>query len=150
MLDPSLPVPLEEQARAVVEGTMLGDYDPARWKHDEPKSKIAQLTLVAADAKALEPIAERAALVTSWVNRARDLVNSPPNEVNPEALAARAAEIASSQEHVESRGPRPRGDREAGHGRFRGRGQGQRHRAAARRAPLRAAEAREGATSSSA
>src|SRR4249919_462816 len=102
MLDPSLPVPLEEQARAVVEGTMLGDYEPARWKHDEPKSKIAQLTLVAADAKALEPVVERAALVTAWVNRARDLVNSPPNETTPETLAARAAEIASSLDHVES------------------------------------------------
>src|ERR687888_569770 len=33
-LDPSLPVPVDEQARAVVEGTVLGAYDPARWKRD--------------------------------------------------------------------------------------------------------------------
>ena len=118
VLDPSLPVPLEEQARAVVEGTMLGDYHPARWKHDEPDSKIAQLTLVASDAKSLEPIADRAALVTSWVNRARDLVNSPPNEVNPEALAARAAEIASSLDHVETEALGPKEIEKLGMGAF--------------------------------
>src|SRR6266516_5046688 len=33
-LDPSLPLPVDEQARAVVEGIVLGAYDPARWKHD--------------------------------------------------------------------------------------------------------------------
>src|SRR5205809_409431 len=40
--------------------------------------------------------------VAEWTNRARDLVNSPPNEATPERLAARAAEIASSVAHVES------------------------------------------------
>src|SRR6266550_4576014 len=32
LLDESLPLSLEEQARAIVEGTMLGSYSPARWK----------------------------------------------------------------------------------------------------------------------
>jgi len=38
--------------------------------------------------------------VAAWTNRARDLVNSPPNETTPERLAERAREIASSLEHV--------------------------------------------------
>src|SRR4051812_43470393 len=32
LLDEALPVPLPEQARALVDGTLLGSYDPGRWK----------------------------------------------------------------------------------------------------------------------
>ena len=35
LLDDSLPLSLEEQARAIVEGTMLGSYSPGRWKTEE-------------------------------------------------------------------------------------------------------------------
>src|SRR5436190_14904664 len=31
-LDESLPLPADEQARAIVEGAVLGSYDPGRWK----------------------------------------------------------------------------------------------------------------------
>jgi len=120
VLDDTVPVPLEEQARAVVEGTMLGDYDPARWKHDEPGSKIAGLTLLAAGtADGLQEVVDRATVVTGWVNLARDLVNSPPNETTPEALAGRAAEIADSHEHVEATALGPKEIEEQGMGAFR-------------------------------
>jgi leucyl aminopeptidase len=45
---------------------------------------------------------ERATTISEWVNRARDLVNSPPNEATPEWLAARATEIASQVENVKA------------------------------------------------
>src|SRR4029450_841068 len=38
--------------------------------------------------------ATRATRVSKWVNWARDLANSPPNELTPEDLAARAAELS--------------------------------------------------------
>jgi leucyl aminopeptidase len=98
-IDDALELPAEEQARALVEGTAIGSYETARWKHDEPKSKLASLVLVG-EADGLMAAAERAATVAEWTNRARDLVNSPPNETTPERLAARAEEIASSLEHV--------------------------------------------------
>ncbi|MGB2875953.1 MAG: leucyl aminopeptidase [Gaiellaceae bacterium] len=102
-LDATLPLPLEEQARAVTEGTILGSYDPARWKHDEPKPKLARLTLlVRGEADSFRPAVERTARIAEWTNRARDLVNSPPNETTPERLAARAAEIASEIPNVET------------------------------------------------
>ena len=102
-IDPALPLSPDEQAVAIVEGTILGAYQPARWKHDAPKPKLDQLTLlVSRDAETLNPVVDRAARISEWVNRARDLVNSPPNELNPERLAARAAEIASELEHVET------------------------------------------------
>ena len=98
-LDPSLPMPVDEQARAIVEGTVLGVYDPARWKHDGHASKLE--TLILCGDVDTGPV-ERAATIAAWVNRARDLVNSPPNEATPEWLAARAAQIALELEHVET------------------------------------------------
>ena len=105
VLDDSLPVPAEEQARAIVEGTALGAYTTARWKRDEPKSKLSRLILVGSGD--LAETAARAGTVAAWTNRARDLVNSPPNELTPERLAERAREIASSVEHLtaEALGP---------------------------------------------
>ena len=105
VLDDSLPVPAEEQVRAIVEGTAIGAYDTARWKHDDPKSKLSRLVLISSGD--LAEAASRAGTVAAWTNRARDLVNSPPNELTPERLAERAREIASSVEHVtaEALGP---------------------------------------------
>jgi len=104
-LDDSLPVPAEEQVRAIVEGTAIGAYETARWKHDDPKSKLSRLVLISSGD--LAETASRAGTVAAWTNRARDLVNSPPNELTPERLAERAREIASSVEHVtaEALGP---------------------------------------------
>jgi leucyl aminopeptidase len=105
VLDDSLPVPAEEQVRAIVEGTAIGAYDTARWKRDEPKSKFSRLLLIGSGD--LAETASRAGTVAAWTNRARDLVNSPPNELTPERLAERAREIASSVEHLtaEALGP---------------------------------------------
>jgi leucyl aminopeptidase len=93
MLEDSLPLSLEEQARAIVEGTVLGSYSPARWKTDEkPRKRIEKIVLCADGADGLEEAAQRAARVGKWVNWARDLANSPPNELTPEGLAQRAGE----------------------------------------------------------
>jgi leucyl aminopeptidase len=99
VIDGSLPVAPAEQARALVDGTMLGGYDPARWKRDEEAPKLSTLVLCG-DVDGLEEAASRAATIAEWTNRARDLVNSPPNEATPERLAERAREIASTVEHV--------------------------------------------------
>src|SRR5215218_9625222 len=87
VIDESLPLPPAEQARALVEGTLLGGYDPARWKHDdeENRSKLETLVLCGEDEGVAEA-AERALRIAEWTNRARDLVNSPPNEATPERL----------------------------------------------------------------
>ena len=100
LLDESLPLSLEEQARAVVEGIALGGYDPGRWKTTEPKAKpVDRLVLVGGNDQALS-LAQRAERVAHWTNGARDLSNAPPNDLTPERLAERAAEIAAGAEHV--------------------------------------------------
>jgi leucyl aminopeptidase len=105
LLDGSLPK--DEQARAVVDGLILGTYDPGRWKSssnaDHP---FERLVLVGADQSIAES-AERAARIADGANRARDLANTGANELTPKKLAKRAAEIADEHEHltVEALGP---------------------------------------------
>jgi leucyl aminopeptidase len=107
VLDPDLEVPTAEQARAAVDGLVLGSYDPGRWKRngDRPRP-FERLVLVGGDDGALAA-AQRAARVAGAANRARDLANAPANELTPEQLAGRAQEIADAQEHVtaEALGP---------------------------------------------
>jgi leucyl aminopeptidase len=104
-LDDAQPVPLAEQARAVVDGIVLGGYDPGRWKSGERDAGIDRLVLVGPDE--VRETAEQAAAVAGWVNRARDVTNEPANELTPEALAERASAIAETSEHLsaESFGP---------------------------------------------
>jgi leucyl aminopeptidase len=106
LLDDSLPLSPEEQARAIVEGTMLGSYNPARWKTEEqPDRAVEKIVLWTEDANGLQEAAGQIAVVGSWVNAARDLANSPPNELTPAALAERAREFAGPNVTVEVLGP---------------------------------------------
>jgi leucyl aminopeptidase len=94
LLDGDLPLSVSEQARAVVDGLVLGGYDAGAWKTDRPRRpQTERLVLVGADEEALE-LARRAERVAHFANRARDLANRPPNDLTPERLAERAAEIA--------------------------------------------------------
>jgi leucyl aminopeptidase len=94
LLDERLPLPLDEQARAVVEGTVIGSYRPGRWKTGPDEHReFARVVLYADNAPGVAAAAERAARVSRWVNAARDLANSPPNELTPAGLAQRAAEL---------------------------------------------------------
>jgi leucyl aminopeptidase len=94
LLDETLPLPLEEQARAIVEGTVLGAYSPAGWKSEPRKRRpIERIVLCAGDEAGLVEAGARAATVARWVNVARDLANAPPNELTPAGLAERAADL---------------------------------------------------------
>jgi leucyl aminopeptidase len=116
-LDEFEEVPVDEQARAVVDGLLIGGYDAGRWKsNDTGRRDFDRLVFLAPDSVA-EP-ARRAATVARWVNQARDLVNAPPNELTPEALAARAEEIAASSAHVRAETGGPERLAELGMGAF--------------------------------
>jgi leucyl aminopeptidase len=87
----------EEQARAIVDGTVLGPYETGRWKTaPEPRGEVERLLLCGPGAAATLDEARRAATAAAWANRCRDLVNAPANELDPEALAAWAEELAAS------------------------------------------------------
>jgi leucyl aminopeptidase len=101
LLDETLPVPLPEQAAALVEGTILGAYSPGHWKTgDEGRRPLERIVLGHFDDPAILAAAERAALIAERTNRARDLANMPPNELDPERLAEHAQQLADEHEHL--------------------------------------------------
>jgi leucyl aminopeptidase len=95
LLDDSLPLAAAEQARAIVDGTLLGSYDPGRWKSSRRSQRLESLVIVSDDA-AVGEATRRAGIVAEWANRARDLANAPPNELTPDGLADQAAEVAAA------------------------------------------------------
>jgi leucyl aminopeptidase len=122
LLDDSLGLSAAEQARAVVDGLLLGGYDPGRWKRDAKELPFDRLVLIGpAEARAA---AERAVRVAEAVNRARDLANTGANELTPERLAGRAQEIAGEREHVGADALGPDEIQELGMGAFAGVAQG--------------------------
>jgi leucyl aminopeptidase len=110
LLDESLPIPLPQQAAALVEGTILGGYTPGRWKTNDENAPRAvdRIVLGHFETQELREAAERAALIAERTNRARDLANMPPNELYPETLAELANELADEHEHLsfEALGPK--------------------------------------------
>ncbi|MFI0978626.1 leucyl aminopeptidase [Streptomyces sp. NPDC021093] len=102
----ALPVESVEDAEAIAEGALLGAYSftayqdqadkAAKSDAKQPLAEIALLGTKARD-KAFKAAAERATAVAEEINRARDLVNTPPNDLYPESFAAVAQ--AAAKEH---------------------------------------------------
>jgi leucyl aminopeptidase len=100
LLDESLPVPLPEQAAALVEGTILGAYSPGNWKSNDKMRALERIVVGHTEDPELQAAVERAAIVADRANRARDLSNMPPNELTPHALGEKAKELAHEHEHL--------------------------------------------------
>jgi leucyl aminopeptidase len=100
LLDESLPVPLPEQAAALVEGTILGAYSPGRWKSKNEARAPERIVIGREGDSELQAAVEWAAIVADQANRARDLSNMPPNELTPHTLGEKAKELASEHEHL--------------------------------------------------
>src|SRR3954470_10874819 len=91
-LDASLPLPLEDQVRALAEGAVIGGYDGRRWRSGEPPRGVERFVICGVGEQ-LAPVAARAALVARWTNAARELVDAPANVISPAGLAERAAAV---------------------------------------------------------
>jgi leucyl aminopeptidase len=97
----ALPVEAVEDAEAIAEGALLGAYAFTAYQGLEKNGKngkgdngaklpLAEVALLGAKPrdKAFKAAAERAIALTEEINRARDLINTPPNDLTPEAFAA--------------------------------------------------------------
>ncbi|MFE9952648.1 leucyl aminopeptidase [Streptomyces sp. NPDC005531] len=108
----ALPVASVEDAEAVAEGALLGAYAFTVYQGGEnklaskdkkngngPKSPLAEVALLGTKPrdKAFKAAADRAVAVVEEINRARDLINTPPNDLYPESFAAVAT--AAGKEH---------------------------------------------------
>ncbi len=87
-------IPAEEAVRAIVEGALVGNFDPDYYRSDRKDQKIDALTIVASGDKAvLEKIANEAQVIGESQNFTRDLVNEPSNRMTPTILADRAKKM---------------------------------------------------------
>ncbi|WP_338676258.1 leucyl aminopeptidase [Streptomyces sp. SCSIO 30461] len=112
----ALPIEASEDAEAIAEGALLGAYAFTAYqdgngglsgsakstknaKGTDRKQPLAEVALLGAKPrdKAYKASAERAIALAEEINRARDLVNTPPNDLYPESFAAVAA--AAGKEH---------------------------------------------------
>jgi leucyl aminopeptidase len=86
----------EEAVRAVVEGALVGNFDPDYYRSDRKDQKIDAITIVAgsnANQAALEKAAGEALIIGESQNFTRDLVNEPSNRMTPTILADRAKKM---------------------------------------------------------
>ncbi|PCG81822.1 leucyl aminopeptidase [Streptomyces sp. WZ.A104] len=110
----ALPAGSVEDAAAVAEGALLGAYAFTAYqggenklapkaaksaKENGPKQPLAEVALLGAKPrdKAFKAAVERALALVEEINRARDLINTPPNDLYPESFAAVAT--AAGKEH---------------------------------------------------
>ncbi|MER6997818.1 leucyl aminopeptidase [Streptomyces sp. NPDC000410] len=108
----ALPIEAAEDAEAIAEGALLGAYAFTAYQNTnakggkdgkdgnggrkQPLAEVALLGTKPRD-KAFKAAAERSIALTEELNRARDLVNTPPNDLYPESFAAVAT--AAGKEH---------------------------------------------------
>ncbi len=83
-----------DAVRAVVEGAIVGDFDPDTYKSDRKDQRVESLTVVASgDQSALQRALDEARTVAESQNFTRGLVNEPSNRMTPTILAQRAQEM---------------------------------------------------------
>ena len=83
----ALPVASEDDARAVLEGAGLGAYSFHGSKTSSPEQFAREIQVAVGEAHCTDSVVRRARIVTEAVHTARDLVNTPPNQLTPEGFA---------------------------------------------------------------
>jgi leucyl aminopeptidase len=101
LLPPTTEVGLIESGQALTEGALLGLYTLKKYKTVEEeegsKDNLREFHILASGGSAQQRLSqgrERGRILAEAVTLARDLINSPGNEVNPSTLAETAKAIA--------------------------------------------------------
>ncbi len=90
----------EEIAEALVTGTVLGAYVFRRYKPAPSDEPAAVQRLVVCAERDVSSAVQRAAVLAAAQNRARDLANTPANELTPAALADYAVALGERHEAI--------------------------------------------------
>ena len=81
---------------AAVEGAILGDYEPDRYKTADDKKSVEALVVAAAGVDAaLEQALTRARVIAEAQNFTRALANEPANKLTPGGMAQAASRMAA-------------------------------------------------------
>ena len=85
------PPNIDDAVKSIVEGALIGNFDPNYYQSDREDKKIDDLTIIAVgDEQALQQQAEQGRIIGEAQNFTRDLVNEPGNHMTPSILAERA------------------------------------------------------------
>ncbi len=94
-LAPELASGAADSVRGVVEGALVGNFDPDKYKSDRKDLQIDDLTVVAAKGhEDLRRAVEEAQIIGDSQNFTRELVNEPGNRMTPTILSERARQMA--------------------------------------------------------
>jgi leucyl aminopeptidase len=88
-----------DNASAAVEGAILGNFEPDRYKTGNDKKSVDSFTVVA-DVVGLDQAVERGRILAEAQNFARELVNEPANKLAPTQVVE-AARAMSAEYHLE-------------------------------------------------
>ncbi len=86
----------EDAVKSIVEGALVGNFDPDYYKSDRKEQKIEELVIVSsqgASPRSLKTAMERGRIIGEAQNFTRDLVNEPGNRMTPTVLAERARKM---------------------------------------------------------
>lgn len=87
--------------QAAVEGLLLGGFDDRRFKTDardaSPVERTCQIVVRASELAVASTAVVRGAAMAEAANLARELANEPPNKLDPETFATRAAAMVSDR-----------------------------------------------------
>jgi leucyl aminopeptidase len=119
----------DDVVEGLVQGTLLHAYRFDRYKpnSEDPRERQVQTLVLSAHHDIAEPV-RAATILTTAQNRARDLGNTPPNDLPPTALADYAEELAGRL-GIQATVLGETGIREAGMGAFAAVAQGSREQA---------------------
>jgi len=84
-----------EYVSAAMEGAILGDYEPDRYKTGNDKKAADSFAVVAQPAPGLDAAARRGQILGDAQNFTRSLVNEPANRLTPAKMAETARNMAS-------------------------------------------------------
>jgi leucyl aminopeptidase len=94
-----LPEAQPAQAEAVVEGAVLGQWEPRRYRTKDETKPFEELTVVSPGGQSapFEAAIGRGRVVAESANFTRDLATEPPNVLGPQELAQRGRDMAAEQ-----------------------------------------------------
>jgi leucyl aminopeptidase len=85
----------QDAVRAIVEGAIVGNFDPDTYKSDRKDQSVASLTVVSTgDQAALQRALDDGSILGESQNFTRELVNEPSNRMTPTILANRAQAVS--------------------------------------------------------
>ncbi|CAM3567518.1 leucyl aminopeptidase [Kibdelosporangium persicum] len=82
--------------RAAIEGTVLGAYTFTQYKSEAGEGPVGRVDFASPNTKETKAVLKTATAIAEAVATARDLINTPPNDLFPASFAERAVKLGEA------------------------------------------------------